>query len=275
MKTSLKIIQVNNISLEYEIFGEGTETVLCFHGHGRSTDDFHFLSKFPIRTIAVHLFFHGNSSFPEERIESDPLREEEFTEILKNLLKVENCVEFHLLAFSQGGRFALKILEKMNTDVRSCTLIAPDGINNKGIYQKAAKSKLMRKIFRFFERNPHKLKSILKFSKTFRLLRPKVIDFIQHFSSDRELFSKASKTWRAFRNISVSPESIGKVVRKNDIPFRIIMGKYDQMIRPKNAITFLRKADLKGALKFIKNGHNFFKESAIRKFEKYLLFLKS
>ncbi len=104
-------------------------------------------------------------------------------------------------------------------------------------------------------------------------MRPKVKDFVYKFTDDIKTMKRASQSWRNFRTIMPQPGSIGKVIRENEIPFIIIMGKFDKIIRPKQAYRFAKKCKLEKIVVEIDCGHDFFKSKTIEKFKPYLLFV--
>lgn len=273
MDPIIKTIEHNNLILEYFIFGEGSTDVICLHGHGRTANDFEFIGSETRRVISIHLFYHGNSYFPEERIESKPLQAEEFIQLFKKLLKTELVKKFHLFAFSQGGRFSLSMLPFFWKNILSVTLISPDGMDNNSFYNWSSRRKLARMLFKSWENNPKKLKRLSQIAVKLGLMRPKVKSFVDDFTNSKVKFKRASLTWRAFREIQPDPKVIGEIIRDKHIPFRIIMGSYDQVIRPQQAYAFEKKCGISGHVVEIKNGHNFFKPTSINKFRHLLPFL--
>ncbi len=270
----VKEVTHNGLVLEYDSFGSGTQTVLCFHGHSRSAHDFRFLESYPLRVISINLFFHGNSFFPPERIEKDPLRAAEFKSLILQILEREAIENFSLLAFSQGGRFALKTLEMFPGKAESCTLMAPDGLNNHSFYNRTSRIRALRRLFLHFERKPNRLRKLMDIAVALRVVRPKVRDFVYNFSSDPRTFKRASRTWRAFRAIRTGPDAIGRIVREQQLPFRIIMGSWDKIIRPAQAYKFEEKAGLNNVITEIESGHQFFRSETLEKIIPLLPFLR-
>ena len=272
MKTNVKIVRKNSLQLEYFMFGDGDETIICFHGHGRSAFDFEFLEHQNRRVISIHLFFHGNSTFPVNRVEKEPLNTHEFIDLFKLILKEENIIRFHLFAFSQGGRFSLCLTPFFGKQIQSLTLIAPDGMDNYSFYNWSSRQLIARKLFTYLEQHPKKVHRYSTIATKLRLMRPKVKEFVNEFTSDPTTFRNASLTWRAFRLMLPNNEAISKTIKQNDIPLLIIMGKFDQVIRPKQAYRFAEKLGVQNCVVEVENGHNFFKKSAIARFEKLLPF---
>ena len=271
--TNEKILEYRNFKQQYFIHGEGDETVVCLHGHGRSAQDFDFIKKKGLKVIALNLFFHGKSEYPEDRIENNPITANEFRDLFLELLRIEKISDFHLFAFSQGGRFTLCTLPYIAKRVKTLTLISPDGMDNNSFYNWSSRQGWARALFRRWEKDPSRLRHLSTLALKFGIMRPKVRTFVNQFTSSKKDFLRASRTWRGFRMLKPDPIKIGNVIRKNKIPFVIIMGSYDQVIRPKQAYRFEEKCGLKDVVREIPNGHNFFKESSINKFIHLLPFL--
>ncbi len=270
MSFSGKIVKQNALQLEYFVFGQGDETIICFHGHGRSAFDFEFLIQENRRIISIHLFFHGNSLFPVNRIEKEPLKTIEFIELFKLILKEEKVNRFHLLAFSQGGRFTLCLTPFFGLQIQSLTLIAPDGMDNYSFYNWSSRQGLARKLFTYLEKKPHKVIRYSNLATKLKLMRPKVKEFVHEFASNPTTFRNASLTWRAFRLLLPNNDAISKTLKRNNIPLLIIMGKFDQVIRPKQAYRFAEKLGIENCVIEIENGHNFFKKTSISRFKDLL-----
>jgi pimeloyl-ACP methyl ester carboxylesterase len=266
-----KFIVQNEVRLEYFTAGEGDEVVVCLHGHGRTYEDYTFLIKPGRKWVALHLFFHGESSYPEKRVEHNPLTTSEFLELFRKLLATEHIFKFHLLAYSQGGRFAMIMLPNLYEQLHSVTLMAPDGLDNNSFYNRSSHQKWARNLFRAWEKNPSRAKRIARVAKTLHLVRPKVYDFVQHFLEDQNAFRRASLTWRGFRMLKTDEKEIARVVREEKIPFRIIMGKKDQVIRPIQAHGFAQRTGLDCVVEIPCN-HNFFKPENRQKFIPLLWF---
>jgi alpha-beta hydrolase superfamily lysophospholipase len=145
----------NNLSLSYIKFGNNGPFIIALHGHGRVAEDFSFLKDKGI-VISIDLFFHGQSKFPKERIEKNPLTTEEFYHLFKMILKNEGVTRYHLVAFSQGGRFALSLMPQEISNCLSIQLISPDGMDNKSFYNRMSRIRLARNLFIRWEKKPSK-----------------------------------------------------------------------------------------------------------------------
>ena len=247
------------LSLSYIKFGTSGPNIITLHGHGRTAEDFIFLKENGI-VISIDLFFHGQSIFPENRIEKKPLETDEFYHLFKSILVKEGVTTYHLVAFSQGGRFALSIIPIEINNILSIQLISPDGMDNKSFYNRMSRKKWARNLFVKWEKNPIRLVNYSRFARILGIMRPKVFLFVQKFAADKKSFFRASCTWRGFRAIQPNENELKSCLKTYSGLFRIIMGKHDQVIRTKQAKNFLKRIESEKALLEIDCGHDFFNE---------------
>lgn len=258
-----KLISKEKVQIEYYTLGSGPENIICLHGHGRPVSDFHFLEERNRKLILIVLPHHGQSYFPSSRIEKNPLSILEFNQLFERILEAEAIKKFHFVAFSQGGRFVLSLIPNLEHRIKSIHLVSPDAMDYNSFYNRASRNWLARRLMRSFEQHPKRFINSSRFFYKLGLVRPKVFSFIQKFASNKESFQRASITWRGFRNIRPSVVELKTVIDRNNWRFIIIMGKYDQVIRTRQAESFLKKINQQDALIEIECGHDFFKEENI------------
>jgi len=215
------------------------------------------------KLILIVLPHHGNSKFPIEKIEKDPLSILEFNQLFEKILETEAVKKFHFVAFSQGGRFILSLIPIQEQRIQSVHLISPDAMDNNSFYNRASRNMWTRKLFKSWEEDPQRFIKAASMAKRLGLVRPKVFAFIQKFAADKTSFKRASITWRGFRNIRPNSDELKKVIARNDWRFVIIMGKYDQVIRTRQAESFLKRINQLEALIEIECGHDFFRQENI------------
>ncbi|PKR80694.1 hypothetical protein CW751_07950 [Brumimicrobium salinarum] len=107
---NLRKVSHLDFDLFYEVYGDGDTSVLCFHGNGRTAEDFKFLQKDTRKIISIHLFLHDFSTFSPHRIEQDFITSKHVEKLLEKILIQEAVNNFHWVAYSQGGRFTLSAL---------------------------------------------------------------------------------------------------------------------------------------------------------------------
>jgi pimeloyl-ACP methyl ester carboxylesterase len=255
------LITEENVTLEYYIEGSGDNILVCFHGHSREVDDFLFLKHKDRKLILIVLPHHGNSQFPAERIETQPLSVTKLSSLFTKILEKEAVGDFHFIGFSQGGRFVLSLFPLYTNRLKSVQVISPDGMDPMSFYNRTSRMRLARLLFQKWENSPESFIRIAKLLFKLGLVRPKVFSFIELFAANKEKFQRASRTWRGFRNIKPNFSKITDSLNSNEIYFKVIMGKYDQVIRTRQAVRFLNEIGFPEALIEIECGHDFFKES--------------
>jgi len=92
-----------------------------------------------------------------------------------------------------------------------------------------------------------------------KIIDPKIVTFLDFYTSDHEKFETAYKTWSAFRDLRPSDEEVKATLEKYNVHFNLIIGEYDKIITPKSATQFLEKINQLEALTKIPFGHDVFK----------------
>ncbi|RFC54001.1 alpha/beta fold hydrolase [Brumimicrobium aurantiacum] len=265
MNQKIKNVTHQDMKLAYEVYGEGEHIILCFHGNGRTASDFEFLATKGRKVISVHLFLHGFSTFDSERIHKNLITDKDVKKLLEKLLKKEKVETFHWVAYSQGGRFTLSTFHHFADRVQSLNLIAPDGLNNSNFYSWSQHRWWARMLFRRWIKKPKELMLIAKALAKVKIIHPKIVSFLEFYTSDPEKFKMSYKTWSAFRQLRPNSTLIKQSLNNNKIPFKIIIGEYDKIITAKSAIQFLKKVEQPKALHKIPYGHDIFKPHILEK----------
>lgn len=271
MSVKSKIIKNGGLSLEYFVYGNGPQKVLCMHGHGRSAHDFKFLQNKERTVVSIQLFYHGNSNIDSTEFDKAFVTKMDVHNLLKKVIQEEEISTFHWIAFSQGGRFVLSTLILLKHHIQSVSLIAPDGLNDKNFYSWSQRRWWARKLFKRWTKRPKEMQRMSRFLSKLKIISPNIVKFIETYSSDPTLLKKAYRSWSMFRKLRPNARKIGEVLEAEQIPLRIIMGKYDKIIRVKSAEDFIKKSKQTNALVIVDSGHNFFKDNKLGKFQDLLL----
>lgn len=254
----------NDLKMTYRVYGNGPKKVLCFHGHGKSAEDFEFLAT-PSRTIiSVNLFFHEGSTMPEKRVERNPIKAEELIVLIEKILFQEQCEneKIHLVAYSQGGRFGIAVLPFLFNRLASIHFIAIDGLNDNNMYSLTQRQLVARKLFKYWTKNPKSLVFIAQLLVKINLLHPKVFELLEFYTAEPKKFNISYKAWAAFRNLRTDEVKIKQLLENYPNRFKLIIGKYDKIITQKSAQAFLARIGQPEALIEIPWGHDVFKPKA-------------
>ena len=244
--------------LEYGVYGSGRETVLCFHGFGRKQEDFQLftaLLKPGQQLVSVNLFAHEGSYFPDERIDNQPLLLSEWKELLEAFLSELKIDHFHLLGYSMGGRICLVTLGLMRERIQSVLLVATDGLKINMMYKFASGTVLGKYLYRKLIDNPKPLFAVANTLHKLKLLSPKLHRFTHVHLDTREKRMLVHDAWLIYRNFFPNLNETAAIILEDKIPFHMIFGKYDSVIRPQLGEKFCRILGDMKYMSVISSGH--------------------
>jgi pimeloyl-ACP methyl ester carboxylesterase len=256
-------ISLEDLHLEYIKYGDGPEIIIALHGHGKHASDFDFMHDARFTVLSINLFLHGGSTFGAHRLSTQILTKNDVEKLLEKLFKHENIDHFHVVAYSQGGRFVLTVLPYFARRIKSLTLLAPDGLNDKNFYSWSQRRWWARKLFQRWTHRPKELIGIASFLSKIKIIHPKIVDFLQHYSSDEQRFKRAYQSWSAFRKLRPNRALLKATFEKHPIPFKLVIGEFDRIITLESAMGFVQAIHQEAALITIPTGHDFFREDTL------------
>jgi pimeloyl-ACP methyl ester carboxylesterase len=251
-------ISHNNLELEYLTFGNGSTPLFAFHGFGRHADDYKvfetvFGKKYTL--YAFNLFHHGNSKYPEERVEKDTFTKTEFTEIFKKFIAAKQITTFDVMGYSLGGKIALMFAELFPSYLTQVWLFAPDGIKMNFWYKVASGSKMGRSVYKYFLYNPQLFIQMVNGLHKTGIVNKKIKKFAlknMATQADREL---VYKVWLTFKDTNPNIPLVLHNVTKYNLEVHQFFGATDQVIKPKLGKWFAKKLQQQNNLHILPTGH--------------------
>jgi pimeloyl-ACP methyl ester carboxylesterase len=259
-------LQVGELSLEYASAGSGHHVVICLHGFGREAADFEaFLPILEADTklIAINLFFHGRSNFPQHRLSKHPLEPEEWCNLMRALCEEVGCSRFHLVGYSMGGRLAMVMMERMPEQIDSLTLLAPDGLKINVLYRFVSETKLGRVLYRSIIRNPNWILRTADALKWLHILHQNIHRFVYlqlETPSKRQL---VYNVWLAHRKLFPNLHIVATNTENRNIPCRLMFGKHDAIIPPRLAHNLTKHFQAKPKLILLDAGHRLINKETV------------
>ena len=221
---------VGKANWSYVETGQGDDLWVTFHGYGQSAEVMaHFMHHFRpnVRTIHFDLPHHGNSVLGKES-----LKPSELADLIGHLLKVTEQKKCSILAFSLGGKLALKLVELTPGRIVEMVLIAPDGLKINPLYRFTTNTQLGKYLYGRVISNPSRVLGAAKILANLRLLDSKIEVFIRQQLESRTNRERIYKVWRAFRLISPDLVDIRSKIHRYHIKTTLVFGKHDKIIRP-------------------------------------------
>ena len=225
--------------LNYTKSGSGEKVMLTFHGYGQDNAVFNNYSGYSF--YHFDLFFHGKSAWYHGE---QPLEKDEWKKLITDVLQKENIRSFSVLGFSMGGKFALATLEAFPDRVKEIILIAPDGIKTSFWYSLATYPIAFRKLFKSMIENHKRFLRIAKGAKKLGLIDKGVLRFVETQMDSEEKRNRVYYSWVVFRHLMFDINQIRKIIRDHDIKLRLIVGKYDKIIKAKNMKRLTSKIEI-------------------------------
>jgi pimeloyl-ACP methyl ester carboxylesterase len=256
----LKQFEYKGYVLEFKVFGEGEEDLLCFHGFGRHADDFDFLSERygkKYTFYSFNLFYHGNS-----QIKGTSITKQELKELFEVFLKKYTINKFGLFGYSLGGKVALCLYEFFAPQITKLILAAPDGIRISTWYNLVSNNKVASRIYRdFIVSNPNWFLNTVTVLNKMYLVPEGMKKFVFHQLNDKSKRQLVYDVWISHKLLTPDMQNIIVKLNNYHTPALFIFGKYDSVIKPQFADFVIKKTGSNVKRIIINKGHNLLGEN--------------
>lgn len=224
------------LRIAHRTLGHGPVAVLAFHGYGGSTHDFDPLFPALSDRVTVHAFdiwFNGRSTWPADRPVSDPLRPEEFRDLIAAYMDHHGIDRAYFMGFSLGGRLALTLAEELPDRSRGAILLAPDGLVHAPWYRWMSRLAWGRALYRQFLDRPAPWFAVLDLLRRLRLLPEKRYTFLRFHTEDRTRRQLVHDVWLSLRLLEPDRRRVCAHLRRTGGRIHMYLGRYDKVIKLK------------------------------------------
>lgn len=257
MNRTPELFEYKELQLEYLKYGDGEELILAFHGFGESMDNFRALNDL-IRAdqclVSCHLFQHGASRFPENRLPNKPLSIDEFRALILAFLKHLGAQECHLIGYSLGAKICLCLFLAMTDRVNNVLLLAPDGFKVNLLYSFTSRTKFGRWIYKQVLYHPRWFFKLTDLLFKLKIIDKKLHRFVFYHMESFEQRKLVYDTWLIYRDFIPNKQSLSEKLQGRKHQFSAIFGKYDRIIQTKVGKEFFR-GELKKHYHEVESGH--------------------
>lgn len=235
--TSIIYTHNTDTSLEYNLYGSGANTLVCFHGFNETPRHFAFLEDNlkDYSIVSISLFYHGKS----KRKTIGYLKQKEWQPIIEGLLNELKIERFSMLAYSMGGRFAISTFQNLHLRIDHMILIAPDGIIKRFWYEFATFPIGLNSLFFLIINHPSILFKFIKTLRSLKLLNHTVEKFTLNQLGTKHQRMLVYSCWTAFKHFTLKTSQLSQLINQNDTNCIFIFGQYDQVIKYKDHKKFL------------------------------------
>lgn len=246
--------RVSTSSLFYVKVGHGSKNLLLFHGFGQSNHVFHEFAHILGDTYTCYLFdlyFHGKSEWTEDT----PVTLDAWHSALKDFIDHHHIINFSVLGYSLGAKFAFATLKIFPTITSELFLLAPDGIKTSFWYSLATYPVVFRKFFKSMIDHPQRFFKLSNVLLKIGILDKGVVRFAEHQMDTEEKRLRVYKSWVLFRLLAFDMRDIARMINNHHISTTVIVGKYDKVIKAENMRYLLKHVHLYD-LDVVDAGHN-------------------
>jgi pimeloyl-ACP methyl ester carboxylesterase len=253
-------LQYKSSRIGYCRYGEGPETLLCFHGYGETASGFEFLAKYAgsqYTIYAIDLPFHGRTEWNEGlRFDITDL-----VEIVSSVLQTgqqsqgSKEIKFSVLGFSLGGRVALSLYGAKPGWVTKIILLAPDGLKLNFWYWLSTQTRMGNRFFAFTMKKPHWFFGLLKLLNRMKLINASIFKFVNYYIGNEEVRRLLYERWTGLRKLKPDLHFIKSLIRERDTPVSLVYGKHDRIILSSVGEKFRKDIPEQCTITIIPSGH--------------------
>lgn len=216
-----------NKQLHYVKKGKGERKVVLFHGFGQDHNVFSSYVDLLQNSCTLYLFdlyYHGESV----RIDH-ALHHPEWVNDFESFLDQEQIVNYDIIGYSLGGRFALSLVCYSKNPPQRTLLIAPDGLIEHSLYRFST-SPLFNDIFKYSMLHPKLLDKTISILETLGLAKAGLVRFAKSQLRDAQKRTQVYKTWTYFKPLGLSKKEFQSVFERA-LQIELILGSTDLIIR--------------------------------------------
>lgn len=209
-------------------FGDGGKLLIALHGFGDQAKLFLALEdalKNDYTVYAVNLPYHGQTQWQEDSFSKNNIRD-----LFEIVLKREQKTRFELMGFSYGGRIVLASLFDVINRLDKIYLIAPEGIQAKGMFSAQIVPVWLRRVLKKSITNPEWLISIMEVCYKIGILSRFNYNFIKINISTEKRRERIFNTWIFLNDFKINLTRTRKLVKETTLPVELYFGKYDEII---------------------------------------------
>ncbi|MEO7394833.1 MAG: alpha/beta hydrolase [Chitinophagaceae bacterium] len=260
-----KLLSYKESQINYYCFGSGPKPVICFHGFGEDASTFAFLEKHTGNQFSfycIDLPFHGKTEWKKVL----NFTTEDLQQIVEKIISASNHTsqiidhKFSLIGFSLGGRVALSFFQANPEKIEKLVLLAPDGLKVNFWYWLATQTWSGNRFFLLTMKKPAWFFGFLKLLNKLKLVNASIFKFVNYYIGDAKIRILLYNRWTTLRRLKPDLLLIKAIIKKENIPVRLIYGKHDRIILSSVGEKFKRGTEEQCTLTILPTGHQVLNE---------------
>lgn len=216
--------------LAYHSFGSGTRKMIALHGFAESGADFKAFAEAlatEYTLIALDLPHHGQSKW-----DSNIYTQEDLLMVLEQIIEQKKWTKFDLLGHSLGGELILSFANRLSEYVEHIFLLAPGGIEVKGMQIPDLIPFSFRKIINSLLKQPSWLLNLSDWVHKIGLIDAYSRKFLHHHLGDPAKQQRMLSTWVSKHYFKIRRKQFLDAIEQDNIQVWFLLGKGDPLISP-------------------------------------------
>ena len=260
-----KFISYKSSQISYCRFGSGPNKVICFHGYGEEASLFGFLEKYTGNQYvfySIDLPFHGKTVWKDGLTFTNYDLQQIVEKIFAENNSKDQSPDFNLslIGFSLGGRVALSFFQANPGKVERIILLAPDGLKVNFWYWLATQTSIGNNFFAFTVKYPGWFFSFLNLLNKLKWVNASIFKFVNYYIGDATVRNLLYNRWTTLRKLKPHLSLIKSLIRKKNIPVRLMYGQYDRIILSSVGEKFKKGIEAQCTVTVIPSGHQLLNE---------------
>ncbi|MEZ4919086.1 MAG: alpha/beta fold hydrolase [Saprospiraceae bacterium] len=213
-------------------FGSGPRLLVALPGYNDRTANLEILEQVlgeRFTVYAIDLPKHGNTHWNRESFSPADLNA-----LVLSIMQLEQKQELSLLGHSLGARLLLSTMVQENLPVEEVILLAPDGLDTKGLQFVQLFPSWLRHLMCKLLANPDWLLTLARFARRLKLLPASISHFILVHLANRVRRERMCWYWDVLPNFPVSMKSLSAFLKSSDTAITIYLGERDKTVRTKS-----------------------------------------
>lgn len=244
-------------------FGEGEQTLICFHGYEQDSSMFKILDERWRKQYTIYTFdlmHHGKSTFPIERIPNNPFQADEIRDYFQSFFEEHKIKSFQVMGYSLGARFSLYLAYLFPERIKGLYLFAPDGFKKMPLQNFIEHYKLGMYLFKAFVTSPKFFHLSVRVLRKHKIIRQRLHDFVLRKTEFHNQRIQLYQSWQTYKNLHLRMEEVNFLLEKLD-NIHLVFGQYDAVIPLSNLNPY---NITKNQLVVLEKGHDLFDEEALK-----------
>ncbi|HEX6916107.1 MAG TPA: alpha/beta hydrolase [Chitinophagaceae bacterium] len=256
-----RFITYRHSRIHYLEFGTGTSYLFCFHGYGEDASSFRFLESalgHEFTLLAIDFPYHGQTEWNELRDFSPA----DLCAIINSIVPLE-LQTVSLIGYSMGGRIALSMIPELGKRLERVVLVAPDGLHRNFWYWLSTQTGAGNSLFRYTMEHPRWFFGGMTFLRSLGLLNKSIFRFAHSYLDNRNERMMLYQRWTCLRRFRPDQRAITRILKRYQVPLRMLFGSYDRIILSQRSTSLDRKNDTI-IVRTIRAGHQLLKPKYAR-----------